>query len=118
MSHNNIPRAAQCPTPTASDTHTTTGSAKGEEIENGHEPQAAQSPTPTELDKQTTPGSGNDEPVQQGYEPQGESLPSEAREAFEDMVKLFQTQRKCVSGNVCYNLLLTNTRAYLRSRRS
>ena len=113
---NNTPRAAPCPTSTASGS--TVYYSEGEKIENGYKPQAALSPAPTELDKQTTPGSGNDEPVQHGYEPEGESLSSEAREAFEDMVKLFLTQRKCVSVNVCYNLLDMNTRAYLRSRRS
>ena len=83
-------------------------------------PQPAQSPTPTEIDKHTTPGSEKDEQMQPGYEPQqsspqSESIPQVAREAFDDMVKMFLTQRKCVSVSVCYSLLQENTRAYLRS---
>ena len=47
-------------------------------------------------------------------EPQQISTQAE-REAFDDMVELFLTQRKCVSVDVCYTLLRENTRTYLRS---
>ena len=89
----------------------------------GNEPQPKTPPgNPIDEPQPTTqPGNSTiDEEMQPGYEPQqislhSENIPQEAREAFDDMVELFLTQRKCVSVDVCYTLLRENTRTYLRS---
>ena len=58
--------------------------------------------------------------MQQGEEPQQICSPSvnnssELRESMDNIAKLFLTQRKCVSVDVCYRLLQENTREYLRA---
>ena len=56
------------------------------------------------------------ENIPHGYEPPHiENFSPAAREAFDDMVELFLTKRKCVSVEGTYRLLHENTREYLRA---
>ena len=95
-----------------------------EEMEKGYEPQqsrpeseyipqATESLGPTEI---VSPGYENDEQMHLGDEPHSESMPSQAREAIDDMMNVFLGEHgRCVSVRTRYNLLQGNTRAYIRS---
>ena len=85
----------------------------------GYEPQLKTEPG-NQIDEEMQPGNRIDEEMQPGYKPQQislhiEPIPQEARDALDDMCKLFLSQRKCVDIDECYNLLHENTRTYLRS---
>ena len=47
---------------------------------------------------------------------QSENISQEAREAFDDIIKMFQAQRKSISVKVCLTSLQKNTQKYIRSR--
>ena len=99
-------------------------SLKSEHIKQEAEAPAAevdkQTSSCSELQPPTRPGNLREKPMLPGYEPQqssphSESMTQEAREAFDDMVDLFLTQRKCLSVNGAYNMLYDDTRAYLKA---
>ena len=85
----------------------------------GYEPQPSyeEMPPSNGIKDEMPPSNGIKEEVQKGFEeiPNEEMQNEESRHAFDDMVEMFLTQRKCTSVNVCYSLLKEDTRRYLRS---